>query len=127
MLCDFSRCQLGIHPFIVISSSTVGIDEEKVVRWCPECGAITVDCDVDNSVMPGYYKKLKYPNITKKYGLSNKPTFDVEEFKTRMQKAIQNISNRKNLRYEPRHLVLILHKIQKMVDEIIDGKKEGDT
>ena len=94
-MCDFSRCQLGMHPFIVISSSTVGIDEEKVVRWCPECGAITVDCDIDDCVMPGYYKKLKYPNITKKYGLSNKPIFDVEELKRQIRKNGQKMSESK--------------------------------
>ena len=71
-VCDFSKCQTGVHPFIKIMTSPVWIDEEEVVRWCPECGAIVVDCDIDGRVMPGYYKKLRYPNITKKYGLADK-------------------------------------------------------
>ncbi len=68
-MCNFSKCRQGLHPFIVISRTIIGIDEEKVVRWCPECGAVVVDCDIDGRANPGYYKKLEYPNITKKYGL----------------------------------------------------------
>lgn len=69
-MCDFSKCQQGLHPFVKVASSTVGIDERKVVRWCPECGAIVVDCDMDGRTMPGYYLKLRYPNIVKKHGLN---------------------------------------------------------
>lgn len=67
--CDFNGCKKGLHPFKVISSSMVGFNEAKVVRWCPECGAIVVDMDSDNRTYAGYYKTLQYPNITKKYGL----------------------------------------------------------
>lgn len=76
-MCDFTKCKNGLHPFIRISSTTVGVDEEKVVRWCPECGAIVIDHDIDIRIMPGYYKKLTYPNITKKYGLEQ--VFQEEE------------------------------------------------
>ncbi len=71
-MCDFSKCREGLHPFRVISRTTIGIGEEKVVRWCPECGTVVVDCDIDGRSNPGYYKKLEYPNITKKYGLEQK-------------------------------------------------------
>lgn len=64
-MCDFNKCKTGFHPFIKIASITIGIDEEKVVRWCPECGAIVVDLDYDNKTKPGYYRKLQYPNIIK--------------------------------------------------------------
>jgi len=73
-MCDFTECRKGLHPFKTIARFPVGIGEEKVVRYCPECGAIVVDCDIDGRTMPGYYKKLQYPNITHKYGLG-----DVEE------------------------------------------------
>lgn len=69
-MCNFSKCRNGLHPFIRILSVTVGINEEKIVRWCPECGAIVVDHDIDDRTIPGYYKQLTYPNITKKYGLN---------------------------------------------------------
>ena len=67
-MCDFSKCKTGIHPFKKILSIQQG-DSEKVVRWCPERGAIVVDADYDNRTNAGYYKNLEYPNITKKYGL----------------------------------------------------------
>lgn len=66
--CNFKGCKKGLHPFKIIEKFNLG-EEEKVVRWCPECGAIVVDCDYDNRTNAGYYKKLQYPNITKKYGL----------------------------------------------------------
>ncbi len=66
--CNFDGCKKGLHPFKVIARFGYG-DEIKVVRWCPECGAVVVDMDYDNRTHPGYYKKLQYPNITKKYGL----------------------------------------------------------
>lgn len=69
-MCDFSKCKIGIHPFIVIAKSGVPDFSEKVVRWCPECGAVVVDADFDNRTNAGYYRKLQYPNITKKYGFN---------------------------------------------------------
>lgn len=67
-MCDFSECKIGNHPFIRITSFPV-TSGEKVVRWCPECGAIVVDADYDNRTNAGYYRELQYPNITKRYGL----------------------------------------------------------
>lgn len=66
--CNFEGCKKGLHPLKVISVIQLGMDEEKVIRWCPECGAIVIDHDIDGRTMPGYYKKLQYPNITKKHG-----------------------------------------------------------
>lgn len=67
-MCNFEGCRKGLHPLKVIASFECG-DEAKVVRWCPECGAVVVDLDYDDRTNPGYYKKLQYPNITKKHGL----------------------------------------------------------
>lgn len=69
-MCDLSKCKEGLHPFVKISSTTVGEDEEEVVRWCPECGAIVVDHDIDGRTIPGYYKKITYPNIVREKGLN---------------------------------------------------------
>lgn len=68
MECNFDGCKKGLHPFKVVANFKWG-DEEKVVRWCPECGAVVVDMDYDNRTYAGYYNKLQYPNITKRYGL----------------------------------------------------------
>lgn len=66
---DFSGCKKGKHPYKIIQSMSVGHDEEAVVRWCPKCGAITVDMDYDNRRYAGYYTELIYPEITLKNGL----------------------------------------------------------
>lgn len=65
---DFSECQKGLHRFKIITKRDFG-DEELAVRWCPQCGAIVVDREFDGRLDPGYYQKLKYPEITEKYGL----------------------------------------------------------
>ena len=71
-MCNFESCKKGIHPFKVIARFELfGYDESKVVRWCPECGAVVVDMDYDERTNPGYYKKLQYPNITYKYGFED--------------------------------------------------------
>lgn len=73
---DFSKCKEGLHPFITISKVTTGIlDEYKLVRWCPECGAIVVDGETDGRNMPGYYKKLTYPNLCREFGLNTREEF----------------------------------------------------
>lgn len=66
-MCNFEGCRKGLHPLKVIARFEWE-DEAKVVRRCPECGAIVVDLDYDVRTNPGYYNKLQYPNITKKYG-----------------------------------------------------------
>lgn len=66
---DNKLCKKGLHPFKIISKQKIDIDEYKIVRWCPECGSIVVDLDIDNRTYPGYYQKIIYPNIVEKYGL----------------------------------------------------------
>ena len=68
---DHSGCEKGLHPFKVITRTSLSFDREEVVRWCPKCGAIVVDMDFDNRTNPGYYKKIEYPEITCKYGFEN--------------------------------------------------------
>lgn len=62
---NLDKCKKGNHPLIEISSILLGYGEEKIVRWCPKCGAIVVDLEVDGRLYPGYYKKMVIPEITK--------------------------------------------------------------
>ena len=62
---NLDKCKKGNHPLIEISSILLGYDEEKIVRWCPNCGAIVIDLEVDNRLFPGHYMKMKIPKITK--------------------------------------------------------------
>lgn len=111
---DFSGCQKGIHPFKVIQSMNTGYDTASVVRWCPKCGAVVVDMDFDNRTNPGYHQKIKYPEITLKYGLEMAPinkkyyfTFtdgsfpycaeDVKDFKEAMIKLIEYTGDNSSL------------------------------
>ena len=48
-----------------------GIDGiDSVVRWCPECGAIVVDQEVDGRIM-GKYMDMSFPKALKEYRKSN--------------------------------------------------------
>jgi hypothetical protein len=40
------------------------LDTESVVRWCPECGAVVVDREVDGRQM-GCVVDMKFPGITR--------------------------------------------------------------
>lgn len=37
--------------------------EQKVVRWCINCGAVVVDIDVDGRIAPGLFMRMKFPKI----------------------------------------------------------------
>ncbi len=53
-------CKSGQHNLVIINSN--GCDnEEKVVRWCKDCGAIVVDLDYDGRTNPGHYMKMRLP------------------------------------------------------------------
>jgi len=41
-----------------------GIDAERVLRWCPKCGAVVVDLDVDGKTISGGVVKMKISQIT---------------------------------------------------------------
>jgi len=41
------------------------LDTESVVRYCPECGAIVIDREVDGRIM-GSVVKMKFPEITRR-------------------------------------------------------------
>jgi hypothetical protein len=41
------------------------LDTESVVRWCPECGAVVVDREVDGRLM-GSVVKMQFPETVRK-------------------------------------------------------------
>jgi len=51
-----------------------GAASDLVVRWCPGCGAVTVDEDFNGKVFPGAYKEMRFPKLVGKtlaFGLLN--------------------------------------------------------
>ena len=59
------KCVKGLHHLQEISRSSDGF-VDKVVRWCPDCGAIVIDMECDGRIYPGRYKKMMIPNYRKK-------------------------------------------------------------
>ncbi len=49
------------HPLVEIARHSNGGMEDVVVRWCPECGGVVVDADVDNRTQPGAFMRMKFP------------------------------------------------------------------
>ena len=57
------ECRKGNHPLVEIQSAWMGYGEWQVVRWCPECGSVVVDIDVDNRTMAGRIMKMRILTI----------------------------------------------------------------
>ena len=55
-------CSKGQHNLIPVYSHGTD-DEEVVVRWCPDCGAVVVDKDIDGRTMPGKVRPLQAPKL----------------------------------------------------------------
>ncbi len=53
-------CDGRNHPLEVIYEHEQG-DESHVVRWCPDCGSIVVDFEMDGRVAPGGMMPLRSP------------------------------------------------------------------
>jgi hypothetical protein len=58
-----AACKAGNHPLVAIYS-TWG-EEQDVVRWCPECGAVVIDTDYDGRTMPGSVRKMQLPQLAR--------------------------------------------------------------
>lgn len=85
-MCNFDNCKKDLHPFEIIMTKPTHSNEEAVVKWCPECGAIVVDLYCYGEKEPGHYKELEYPNITKKYGLESRNKKEInKEFNTKKE------------------------------------------
>jgi valyl-tRNA synthetase len=61
-------CDGKNHPLVEVSRTNVTWDVVDVVRWCPDCGAIVVDVEIDGRVSPGEVMKMRFP----KYGGNQK-------------------------------------------------------
>lgn len=60
----YEKCKEGLHPLIEIYRHHNGFEYE-VVRWCPVCGAIVVDVDLDSRTYAGRCMEMKFPELTK--------------------------------------------------------------
>ena len=56
------KCLQGLHPLKTIYTDSDGF-VDIVIRWCPECGAIVIDNDVDGRVYPGKVMPMKLSNL----------------------------------------------------------------
>ena len=55
-------CDLKNHNLEVIYVADGGWNEEHVVRWCRDCGAVVVDSESDNRLF-GYVVKMRFPKF----------------------------------------------------------------
>lgn len=60
-------CRSGTHPWRELSRTNQGYDVERVVRWCPTCGSVVIDAEIDNRTDPGHYLKLTAPEAAKRF------------------------------------------------------------
>lgn len=61
----FDECNNGRHKFVKIFESPCGDEESVVVRWCKDCGAITVDHDCNGETIQGFHSPLRLPEMAK--------------------------------------------------------------
>jgi len=63
-------CDGRNHPLVEVFSDEpafVGdLDPYHVVRWCPDCGAVVVDLEVDGRLI-GRATKMKFPQLAYKH------------------------------------------------------------
>jgi DUF917 family protein len=56
------KCLQGLHPLKTIYTDSDGF-ADVVIRWCPECGAIVIDNDVDGRAYPGKVMSMKLSKL----------------------------------------------------------------
>lgn len=61
---NYNKCKEGLHPLKEILT-VEGAFTDRVVRWCPECGAIVIDMDLDGRIYPGRHMPMKLPYMAK--------------------------------------------------------------
>lgn len=59
---EITFCLKGQHNLIPVYSHGTA-DEEVVVRWCPDCGAVVVDKDIDGKTFAGKIRRLQAPKL----------------------------------------------------------------
>lgn len=62
---SLKNCRKGNHDLKEIDRTHCAYDEDFVVRWCQNCGAIVIDLEVDGRLFPGHYMKMKLPKLVK--------------------------------------------------------------
>lgn len=58
------KCANGKHFLEGIYSTSCGMGEDYVVRWCSMCGAVVVDIDYDGRTDPGGVMEMKFPRMS---------------------------------------------------------------
>ena len=58
-------CNGKDHNLIEILTVYQSYDEEIVVRWCKDCGAIVVDIDYDGRTYAGRHTSMQFPEYLK--------------------------------------------------------------
>jgi len=66
-------CNKGNHPLVELTRTWLGYGGEEVVRWCPVCGSVVVDVDVDGRTMAGKIMKMRSPVVALKLIHSKAP------------------------------------------------------
>lgn len=65
MSCVFDSQEHALTPIYTRGS---GEGEAIVVRWCDKCGAVVVDHDTDGRTYPGYYSRMRFPQMALQRG-----------------------------------------------------------
>lgn len=61
---NYNQCKEGRHPLIKLLT-VAGAFTDNIVRWCPECGAVVIDWEVDGRTYPGRCMPMKLPHMAK--------------------------------------------------------------
>jgi len=54
-----------VGQLLEIFSFTSPDDSDEIVKWCPICGAVVIDQEVDNRVYSGRIMQMRFPKWTK--------------------------------------------------------------
>jgi hypothetical protein len=59
-------CDGKNHPLITVFSDeplyTEPLDPYHVIRWCPDCGAVVVDLEIDGRLV-GHSTRMRFPEL----------------------------------------------------------------
>lgn len=65
------ECKEGLHKLEVIHETAEdGAGCSEVVRWCPLCGSVVVDLDIDNRTQKGGIMPMRRPEILERASLT---------------------------------------------------------
>ena len=55
-----NKCNDSNHNLEVIYCEDLPFDNQYVVRWCSNCGAVVIDLDNNNRTYPGVFMRMKF-------------------------------------------------------------------